>query len=62
MIKLLFSAFCTPRASVHAKRLLEQHQRALIEARRSAQYAVSNVTYHERVIADLQRTLRTEEA
>ena len=36
-------------------------QRELIEARRNAQHALSLVTYHERVIADLRRAMTEQQ-
>lgn len=57
MIQRIKKFFTTPPAREHAKRCLEEHQRELIEARRAAQYATATVTYHERVIADLRRSL-----
>ena len=52
--------FRLPTPREYAERKLEEHQRELIEARRISQSAVTNVMYHERVIADLKRTLETE--
>lgn len=60
MIQQIKKFFTTPPAREHAKRRLEEHQRELIEARRTAQYAAAAVGYHERVIADLKRTLETQ--
>ncbi len=52
--------FRLPTPREYAKRKLEEHQRELIEARRISQSAVTNVMYHERVIADLRRALQEE--
>ena len=60
MIQSIKKAFAKPTAREYAQRMLEAHQRELIEARRISQASQSNVQYHERVIADLKRTLETE--
>lgn len=60
MIQSIKKAFVKPTAQEYAQRMLEAHQRELIEARRISQASQSNVQYHERVIADLKRTLEIE--
>lgn len=57
MIALIKNFFTRPTAQTWAARRLEEHQRELIEARRTHQMALATVGYHERVIADLERTL-----
>lgn len=49
--------FSQPTALEHARRRLVEHQCDLVEARRIAQAAAANVQYHERTLADLQRTI-----
>ncbi len=49
--------FAVPTVQELAKRYLAEHERDLIKARRNAQAAQATVNYHERVIADLRRTL-----
>lgn len=60
MIQPIKKALAKPTTQEYAQRMLEAHQRELIEARRIAQASQANVQYHERVIADLKRTLETE--
>ena len=60
MIQSIKKALAKPTAQEYAQRMLEAHQRELIEARRIAQASQANVQYHERVIADLKRALETE--
>ena len=57
MIQRIKQLFAAPQPRNHALARLEEHRRELIEARRAAQYAAATVTYHERVIADLRRSL-----
>ena len=58
MINAVKRLFRLPTPREYAERKLEEHQRELIEARRVAQSATTNVMYHERVVADLRRTLQ----
>ena len=60
MINAVKRLFRPPTPREYAERKLEEHQRELIEARRVAQSATTNVMYHERVVADLRRTLQEE--
>ena len=60
MINAVKRLFRLPTPREYAERKLEEHQRELIEARRISQSAATNVMYHERVVADLRRTLQEE--
>lgn len=57
MLKKISKAFAPPTAREYAQRKLLEHERELVEARRVQQAAVANVSFHERTIAELRRSL-----
>lgn len=57
IVKSITQWFVQPTAASHARRELERHQRELIRAKQSRQFAASVVTYHESTILDLKKTL-----
>lgn len=62
MITKIKKALTPPTAQELARRRLDEHERQLVDARRVSQAAQATVGYHERVIADLRRSLAEESA
>ena len=56
-MKLFKKLFEKPTFTEFASRELEHHQRMLLIARQHQQSTAATVIYHERVIADLKRTI-----
>lgn len=61
MIPFVKKMFRLPTPKEYAQRKLQEHERELIEARRIAHSAATNVLYHERVVNELRRTVETAE-
>lgn len=61
MISSIKKMFRLPTPKEYAQRKLAEHERELIEARRVAHSATTNVLYHERVVNELRRAVETAE-